>query len=143
MIKEKIIKVIIVGTNDFDDYHFFEEKLYEELKEYFEEDYKIVIREQEANTTDGFAVKFSKENGCELERYKIQWDELGKRAGFENFKKLLWGEEANAGADLLLAFQSKWDGVKDRYMLNKLIQEFKSIIDFENFNSKKYFLFVR
>ena len=37
----------------------------------FEEDYKIVIREQEANATDGFAVKFSKENGCELERYKI------------------------------------------------------------------------
>ena len=143
MAKEKTINVIIIGTNDFDDYTFFEEKLYEKLEKYFEEDYKIVIREQEANATDGFAVKFSKENGCELERYKIQWDELGKRAGFENFKKLLWGEGAKAGADLLLAFQSKWNGAKDKYMLNKLIQEFKSIIDFESFNPKKYFLFTR
>lgn len=143
MAKEKTINVIVIGTNDFDDYAFFEGKLYEKLEKYFEEDYKIVIREQESNATDGFAVKFSKENGCELERYKIQWDELGKRAEFENFKKLLWGEEANAGADLLLAFQSKWDGAKDKYMLNKLIQEFKSIIDFESFNPKKYFLFTR
>lgn len=143
MAKEKTINVVVIGTNDFDDYAFFEGKLYEKLEKYFEEDYKIVIREQEANATDGFAVRFSKENGCELERYKIQWDELGKRAGFENFKKLLWGEEANAGADLLLAFQSKWDGAKDKYMLNKLIQEFKSIIDFESFNPKKYFLFTR
>lgn len=38
---------------------------------------------------DGFAVRFSKENGCELERYKIQWDKLGKRAGFENYIKLV------------------------------------------------------
>lgn len=143
MAKEKTINVIVIGTNDFDDYAFFEGKLYEKLEKYFEEDYKIVIREQEANATDGFAVRFSKENGCELERYKIQWDEFGKRAGFENFKKLLWGEEAKAGADLLLAFQSKWNGVKDKYMLNKLIQEFKSIIDFESFNPKKYFLFTR
>ena len=143
MVKEKIINVIVIGTNDFDDYAFFEGKLYEKLEKYFEEDYKIVIREQEANATDGFAVKFSKENGCELERYKIQWDELGKRAGFENFKNLLWGKEAKAGADLLLAFQSKWDGTKDKYMLNKLIQEFKSIINFENFNPKKYFLFTK
>ena len=142
MAKEKTINVIVIGTNDFDDYAFFEGKLYEKLEKYFEEDYKIVIREQEANATDGFAVKFSKENGCELERYKIQW-ELGKRAGFENFKKLLWGEEVKAKADLLLAFQSKWDGAKDKYMLNKLIQEFKSIIDFESFNPKKYFLFTR
>ena len=83
MAKEKTINVIVIGTNDFDDYAFFEGKLYEKLEKYFEEDYKIVIREQEANATDGFAVRFSKENGCELERYKIQWDELGKRAGFE------------------------------------------------------------
>ena len=82
MAKEKTINVIVIGTNDFDDYAFFEGKLYEKLEKYFEEDYKIVIREQEANATDGFAVKFSKENGCELERYKIPW-ELGKRAGFE------------------------------------------------------------
>ena len=90
---QKTINVIIIGTNDFDDYDFFEEKLYEKLSKYFEEDYKIIIREQEANITDKFAVKFSKENGCELERYKIQWEELGKKAGFENFKKLLWGED--------------------------------------------------
>ena len=143
MAKEKTINVIVIGTNDFDDYAFFEGKLYEKLEKYFEEDYKIVIREQEANATDGFAVKFSKENGCELESYPIKWKELGNKAIFENIKKLLWGEGANAGADLLLAFQSKWDGAKDKYILNKLIQEFKSIIDFESFNSKKYFLFTR
>lgn len=137
------VRILIIGTNDFDDYNFFEEKLYEKLKKYFEQDYKIIIREQEANTTDKFAVKFSKENGCELERYKIQWDILGKKAGFENLKKLLWGKNAEAGADMLLVFQNKWDGAKDKYMINKLIQEFKSIIDFESFNSKNYFLFIR
>ena len=143
MTKKKTINVVVIGTNDFDDYAFFEEKLYEKLERYFEENYKIVIREQEANATDGFAVKFSKENGCELERHKVQWNILGKRAGFENIKRLLWGEGASAGADLLLAFGNKWDGVKDRYMLDKLVADFKTIIDFENFNSKNYFLFVR
>ena len=79
MTKEKTINVVVTGTNDFDDYAF-EWKFYEKLEKYFEEDYKIIIREQEANATDGFAVRFSKENGCELERYKIQWDELGKKS---------------------------------------------------------------
>lgn len=143
MKKEKTINVVIIGTNDFDDYAFFEEKLYEKLEKYFEENYKIIIRKQEENVTDGFAVKFSKENGCELESFKIPWEELGKKAGFENIKRLLWGEEVKAGADLLLAFQSKWDGERDKYMLNKIIQEFKSIIDFESFNPKNYFLFVK
>lgn len=55
-------------------FFFLKRGFYEKLEKYFEEDYKIVIREQEANATDGFAIKFSKENGCELERYKIQWD---------------------------------------------------------------------
>ena len=67
MAKEKRINIVVIGTNNFDDYTFFEEKLYEKLGEYFEENYKIIIREQESNATDGFAVKFSKENGCELE----------------------------------------------------------------------------
>ena len=44
---KKIINVIIIGTNDFNDYDFFEEKLYEKLEKYFEEDYKIAIRIQE------------------------------------------------------------------------------------------------
>ena len=140
--KKKILNVIVIGTNDFDDYAFFEEKLYEKLERYFEENYKIVIREQEANATDGFAVKFSKENGCELNKFKIPW-ELGKRAGFENIKKIIWGEDAKSGADLLLAFQSKWDGKESKFWLNKAIKEFKSIIDFESFNLKKYFLFTR
>lgn len=143
MTKKKTINVVVIGTNDFDDYAFFEEKLYEKLERYFEENYKIVIREQEANTTDNFSVKFSKENGCELESYKIQWDKLGKKAGFENFKKLLWGEEANAGADILIAFQNKWDGANDKYMIKKLIQEFKSIIDFNTFNPKNYHLLTK
>ena len=29
MAKEKIINVIVIGTNDFNDYAFFEKKLYE------------------------------------------------------------------------------------------------------------------
>lgn len=60
MTKKKTINVVVIGTNDFDDYAFFEEKLYKKLERYFEEDYKIIIREQEVNATDGFAVKFSK-----------------------------------------------------------------------------------
>ena len=139
--KKKILNVIVIGTNDFDDYAFFEEKLYEKLERYFEENYKIVIREQEANATDGFAVKFSKENGCELNKFKIPW-ELGKRAGFENIKKIIWGEDAKSGADLLLAFQSKWDGKESKFWLNKAIKEFKSIIDFDD-NERKYFIFEK
>lgn len=139
----KKINIIIIGTKNFEDYSFFEEKLYEKLEQYFEKDYKIIIREQEINITDGFAVKFAKENNCELERYKIQWNELGKKAGFENLKKLLWGENANSGADLLFVFENKWDGNKDKYMIEKIIQEFNSIIDFENFISKKYYLFIK
>ena len=56
---DKEIVVVIVGTNDFDDYEFFEEKLYEKLEFYFENNYNIIIREQETNRTDKFAIKFS------------------------------------------------------------------------------------
>ena len=137
------IVVVIIGTNDFDDYEFFEEKLYEKLEYYFENGYNITIREQEANKTDKFAAKFANENSCKLERYKIEWENLGKRAGLENIKKLLWGNNAEIGADLLFAFQSKWDGDRSKFVTNKLIEEFKSIIDFQNFNPKIYYLFTK
>lgn len=140
---DKEIVVVIVGTNDFEDYEFFEEKLYEKLEFYFENNYNIIIREQETNRTDKFAIKFSKENGCKIESYPIQWEKLGKIAGLENIKKLLWGNDVKRGADLLLTFQDKWDGDKSKFVVNKLIEEFKSIIDFQNFNPKIYYSFTK
>lgn len=134
----KLIKVLVVGTKNFDDYIFFEEKLYEILNKYFEENYDIILREQESTLTDGFVVRFCKENNCILERYEIQWNLLGKRAGFENIKNIIWGNNAESSVDLLICFCNKEDNMKDKFMMNKIIDEFQSIINFDNNNIKLF-----
>lgn len=139
----KEIKILIIGTNNFDDYSFFEEKIYEVLEKYFEKEYKIFLREQEVNSTDNFVVRFSKENNCELERYKIDWDKFGKRAAYENIKRLIWGENSESGIDILCCFCNKWDGEKEKFMINKVIDEFKSIINFDSFYNQNLFLFKK
>lgn len=138
----KKIKILIIGSKNFDDYNYFEEKLYKVLEKYFEEDYKITIREQEVNTVDTFAIRFAKENNCNLERYKIKWDEFGKSAAYKNIKRLIFGENAQSASDLLVCFYKKIDKKVDRDMTERVIEEFKSVINLEN-QSQNYFIFTK
>lgn len=116
---KKIVKVLIVGSKNFEDYDYFEEKLYKVLAKYFEENYQIFIREQEINTTDVFAVRFAKENNCKLERCKIKWDKYGKSAWYEQVKILGFGIEDNIGScDEIIFFQKKKDKKADREFIN-------------------------
>ena len=138
----KNIRVLIIGSKNFDDYEYFEEKIYKVLERYFEEDYQITIREQEINTVDTFAVRFAKENNCNLERYKINWDKYGKSAAYENIKLLVFGESVQSTSDLLICFYKKIDKKADRDMTERIIDEFKSIIDLEN-QFQNYFIFTK
>lgn len=129
---QKRIVVTIIGSNnyiDYNEYNYFEEKLYQVLEKYFEEEYEIVIKEQEINNIDTFSIRFAKENNCKLERCKIQWDNFGKRAAYENIKILIWGNKASLGTDILVCFYKKKDKKNDRVMCEKIIDEFKSVIN--------------
>lgn len=140
----KQIKVIVIGSKNFNysDYEFFEEKMYEVLEKYFEEDYNIILREQEITKLDGFVVRFAKENNCELERCKIKWDIFGKKAAYENIKILVWGEKGQSGADLLICFFNKLDNESEKIMMLKIIEEFKSSIDISlSLSDSNYFIF--
>lgn len=138
----KKIRIVIIGSKNFDDYNYFEEKLYKVLEKYFEENYQIIIREQEINTIDTFAIRFAKENNCDLERYKINWDKYGKSAAYENIKLLVFGKDVKSASDLLICFYKKIDKKADRDMTERIIDEFKSIIDLEN-QSQNYFIFTK
>ena len=128
---EKIV-VTIIGSKNFNNYNFFEEKLYQILGEYFEKEYKIIIREQEINNVDTFAIRFAKENNCILQRYKIKWDEYGKSAGYINLKRLLFGDlnEDNQleSCDIICCFYSEYDKNSDRIMQDTLIESAKGVL---------------
>lgn len=138
-----LTRVLIIGSKDCKDYTFFEEKLYQILEENFEKEEKIIIREQEVTTLDNFAVRFSKENNCELERYPIQWDKFGKRAAYENIKHLVYGHNVDSCIDTLVCFYKKGEDYTSRLIPNKIIDEFKSIINLDiNSLQRKCHIFV-
>lgn len=125
------IRVLILGSNNisnYEEYSYFEEQLYSVLEKYFEEEWEIVVREQEVNLIDNFSVRFAKENNCILERCGIDWNKYGKKAAYENIKKIIWGEDGQAAVDKIIVFQKKSDKYKDLFMIDKILDEFKGMI---------------
>lgn len=126
--KEKIV-LTILGSDNFDNYSFFEEKIYEILTPYLEKDFNIIIKERETNKTDNFSICFCNENNFSLERIKLNWKEFGKAAFWNNIKELVYGDMINTSpTDILVIFISEKDNEKDLYTVEKLLEEYNSCI---------------
>ena len=126
--KEKIV-LTILGSDNFDNYSFFEEKIYEILTPYLEKDFNIIIKERETNKTDNFSICFCNENNFSLERIKLNWKEFGKAAFWNNIKELVYGDIINTSpTDILIIFISEKDSEKDLYTIEKLLEEYNSCI---------------
>lgn len=145
MAKKKTINVIIIGSKNFDDYVYFEEKLYKVLEKYFKEEYEIIIREQEMVQVDTYAIRFANENNCKLERYKIQWDKYGKSAAYVNIKPMVWGYNGSTPSDILICFYKKRDKKADRKITSMIIDEYNSMLFFGElgFLSPQIYIFTK
>ena len=93
-----MIKVIIAGTRDFNDYAFLKKNV-----DYFLQDFnpnKIEIVSGNARGADKLGERYAKEHNLPVKLFPANWDKYGKRAGY------LRNQEMANYSDMLIAF---WD----------------------------------
>ena len=93
-----MIKVIIAGTRDFNDYALLKKDV-----DYFLQDFnpsKIEIVSGNARGADKLGERYAKEHNLPVKLFPANWDKYGKRAGY------LRNQEMANYADVLIAF---WD----------------------------------
>ena len=71
--------ILIAGTRSFDNYKLFCEKCEKIIS--FQKDLDLKIISGCANGADNMAHDFAMEIGCDYQKYKADWDKLGKNAG--------------------------------------------------------------
>ncbi|MGQ5176980.1 DUF2493 domain-containing protein [Bacillus halotolerans] len=94
-----MIKVIVAGGRDFNDYELLRRKLDSALRNRQKE--KIIIVSGKARGADSLGERYAREKGYEISEHPADWDKFGKAAGYIRNKEM--AEEADA----LMAF---WDG---------------------------------
>jgi hypothetical protein len=73
-----MLKVIVAGGRDFNDYHLLEEK----LNNLFSKTANVLIISGMANGTDSLAVKYAEENKLRVSEFPAKWAKHGKASGF-------------------------------------------------------------
>jgi len=93
-----IMKVIIAGSRDFDDYNL----LYKNCNNILSNQKEIEIVSGRARGADKLGEKYAKEKSLKLKLFPANWEKYGKKAGY------LRNEEMAGYAKFLIVF---WDGV--------------------------------
>jgi len=75
-----MLKVIVAGGRDFNDYELLKEKLLKVLINYDFKDVEIVSGS--ARGADSLGERFAKEFGCNLKMFPAEWEKWGKSAGY-------------------------------------------------------------
>lgn len=94
-----MIKVIVAGGRDFENYHLLQKKLVHYFRNLAPEDVEIVSGG--ARGADKLGERFAEEHGCPLAIFNADWDRWGKSAGYRRNTEM-----ANY-ADACVVF---WDG---------------------------------
>lgn len=76
----KELRVLIVGSRDFNDYVLLETRVDDYLKDKY--DYNIVIVSGGARGADTLAEKYAKTKHYDLKVFPAQWNKYGKMAGY-------------------------------------------------------------
>ena len=95
-----MIKVIIAGTRDFNDYSFLKKNLDYFLQGINPNNEEIEIVSGNARGADKLGERYAKEHNLPVKLFPANWDKYGKRAGY------LRNQEMANYADVLIAF---WD----------------------------------
>lgn len=103
--KRKVVKVIIAGGRDFNDYELLKSKVDYYLSNAIKNNYKIIIVSGTARGADRLGEKYAKEKKYEIAYFPADWS-LGKRAGYlRNQDMSTYAKEGGNGA--LICF---WNG---------------------------------
>ena len=95
-----MIKVIIAGTRDFNDYAFLKKNLDYFLQGINPNNEEIEIVSGNARGADKLGERYAKEHNLPVKLFPANWDKYGKRAGY------LRNQEMANYSDMLIAF---WD----------------------------------
>lgn len=95
-----MIKVIIAGTRDFNDYAFFKKNVDYFLQGINPNNEEIEIVSGNARGADKLGERYAKEHNLPVKLFPANWDKYGKRAGY------LRNQEMANYSDVLIAF---WD----------------------------------
>lgn len=95
-----MIKVIIAGTRDFNDYAFLKKNLDYFLQGINPNNEEIEIVSGNARGADKLGERYAKEHNLPVKLFPANWDKYGKRAGY------LRNQEMANYSDVLIAF---WD----------------------------------
>lgn len=95
-----MIKVIIAGTRDFNDYAFLKKNVDYFLQGINPNNEEIEIVSGNARGADKLGERYAKEHNLPVKLFPANWDKYGKRAGY------LRNQEMANYADVLIAF---WD----------------------------------
>lgn len=95
-----MIKVIIAGTRDFNDYAFLKRNLDYFLQGINPNNEEIEIVSGNARGADKLGERYAKEHNLPVKLFPANWDKYGKRAGY------LRNQEMANYSDMLIAF---WD----------------------------------
>lgn len=95
-----MIKVIIAGTRDFNDYDFLKKNVDYFLQGINPNNEEIEIVSGNARGADKLGERYAKEHNLPVKLFPANWDKYGKRAGY------LRNQEMANYSDVLIAF---WD----------------------------------
>lgn len=95
-----MIKVIIAGTRDFNDYAFLKKNVDYFLQGINSNNEEIEIVSGNARGADKLGERYAKEHNLPVKLFPANWDKYGKRAGY------LRNQEMANYSDVLIAF---WD----------------------------------
>ena len=95
-----MIKVIIAGTRDFNDYAFLKKNVDYFLQGINPNNEEIEIVSGNARGADKLGERYAKEHNLPVKLFPANWDKYGKQAGY------LRNQEMANYADMLIAF---WD----------------------------------
>ena len=124
-----MIKVIIAGTRDFDNYELLKQKMDKLLAGRVRNNEKIIIISGTARGADKLGERYAREKGYKVERYPADWNKYGKRAGY------IRNEQMAKVADACVCF---WDeqskGTKHMIDLAKKYNLALRVIKYNNYN---------
>lgn len=124
-----MIKVIIAGTRDFDNYELLKQKMDKILAGKVRNNEEIIIISGTARGADKLGERYAREKGYKVERYPANWDKYGKRAGY------IRNEQMAKVADACVCFwneQSK--GTKHMIDLAKQYKLALRVINYNKYN---------
>lgn len=98
---QKVFRVIVAGSRDFNDYKLLETKLDHYLKNKVVAGYNIVIVSGTARGADQLGELYASNKGYSIAKYPADWS-LGKRAGY------IRNDLMANNADACVCF---WDGI--------------------------------